>query len=137
MAVNATMAGARLSFVVVALPGTLKREVCRYVKGEGIIKTIEEEKAGYMVYFPKGHALRIRTAAELAHYGLDQKPKMINLQGLSDPNSAIGRILHAQNQTERNDGFEGLKNAVIALATAKTGSVLMPEQLRSRRAEAA
>lgn len=136
MGITANMGGTRLSFVVVALPGTVKRPVCRFVKGEGIVTTMEEEKAGYLVYFPKGHVIRIRTDAELAHYKLDGKAKLINLQGLNDPNSAIGKIIHAQDQSEREDGFEGLKQAVIALATAKTGGVLMPEQLRSRRAEA-
>lgn len=131
--IGVNMNGTRLSYVVVPLQGTVKRPVHTWSKGEGITVEDQEQPAGFMVYFPRGHALRFKNKAELAQYGLNQKPKLINLQGLNDPNSPIGKIMHSQDEEGRAEGFADLEKAVIALATAKSGSVLMPEQLMSRR----
>lgn len=132
--VSVSMSGTRLSFVVVALAGTVKRSVCRWTKDEGITREEVDQPAGFMVYFPRGHALRFKNKAELARYGLDKKPRLTNLQGLADPNSAIGKMMYAQDEEGRADGFSDLEQSVIALATAKTGPVLMPEQLSRRNA---
>lgn len=132
MAMIANMSGTRLAYVVRALPGTVKRTVCKWTKEDGLTTEEVEQPAGFIVYFPRGHALRFKNTAELARYGLDKKPKMINLQGLYDPESPAGKIMHAQDDEGRQEGFSDLEQSVIALATAKTGSVLMPEQLLRR-----
>lgn len=42
------------------------------------VETVKED-AGYMVYFPRGHSIRVRDDAELKRLGLDRNPH------LSDP----------------------------------------------------
>lgn len=139
MSMAAMRTGARLAYVVVPLEGTLEREVVEMVKkGEGkkgAMWNMERKKvkvpAGFMVYFPRGHAIRLRSLDELRHYGLSltQVP-IVNLQGLSDPKSAIGQMITSQDERTRKGAWTAMEDQVIKLATAKTGTVLMPEQLR-------
>lgn len=124
--------GARLAYVVVDLNetvGTVKREVITWTKKDGLKRKTVEEPAGYMVYFPRGHVVRLRNKEELRHYRVDGPAPIINLQGLNDPNSPIGRMLMSQDEGTRRGAMESMEKAVIRLATAKTGPVLMPEQL--------
>lgn len=127
------MNGTRLSFVVRQLEGTVVREITPFVRDKktgmsGIERKQVEQPAGYMVYFPRGHSLRL-TEAQLKVYKLRGRPKLINLQGLDDPNSPLGRLMMAQDADERDLAFESLEKQVIALATAKSGKILMPEQI--------
>jgi hypothetical protein len=138
MSINAMMTGARLAFVVRELEGKVEREVCAFnPKTNSIEKKMKSEPAGYMVYFPRGHALRFRTMAQLKHYQLDQEPAIVNLEGLHDPKSAAGKLLRAQNEQARRAAFVDLEEQVIALATAKSGKTLMPEQLEQKQEVAA
>lgn len=125
--------GARLAYVVVDLSesvGTVKREVITWTKKDGLKRKMQEEPAGYLVYFPRGHVIRFRDKEELRHYGLEEgKAPIVNLQGLNDPNSPIGRMLLSQDEGVRRGAMESMEKQVIRLATAKTGPVLMPEQL--------
>jgi hypothetical protein len=124
--------GARLAYVVVDLNetiGTVKREVTTWTKSGGLKRKMVEEPAGYMVYFPRGHGVRLRNKEELRQYKVDGPAPIINLQGLNDPNSPIGRMLMSQDENTRRGAMESMEKAVIRLATAKTGPVLMPEQL--------
>jgi hypothetical protein len=124
--------GARLAYVVVDLNetiGTVKREITTWTKSGGLKRKMVEEPAGYMVYFPRGHVVRLRNKEELRHYRVDGPAPIINLQGLNDPNSPIGRMLMSQDENTRRGAMESMEKAVIRLATAKTGPVLMPEQL--------
>lgn len=138
---TAHMNGARLAFVVRKLSGTVKRE--KYVmelikKGQNgksdqfsMKSKIVDEPAGYLVYFPRGHAIRLRTEAELSHYGLGGKPRIINIENvLADPNSPLNRMIQSQNEEERRDGMLDMERAVIAMATAKTGPAVMQEQMK-------
>lgn len=131
------MNGTRLSFVVVPLEGTVKRAVTRFVKGEGIVTELVTQQAGYMVYFPRGHAIRLKDERSLAKYGLDRKPSIINMQGLHDPTSPIGKLMTAQDKDEREGAYSDLEDAVIKMATAMTGPRLMPEQFEAEEREAA
>lgn len=131
------MNGARLAYVVVDLSetiGTVKREVVTWTKRDGLKKKMVEQPAGYLVYFPRGHVVRIPDKETLRHYGLDGRPPIVNLQGLNDPNSPIGRMLLGQEENARRGAMETLEKQVIRLATAKTGPVLMPEQLEPEAA---
>jgi hypothetical protein len=124
--------GARLAYVVVDLSqtvGTVKREVTTWTKKDGLKKKKVDEPAGYLVYFPRGHVIRLKDKEALRHYGLDGQPPIVNLQGLNDPNSPIGRMLLSQDESTRRGAMETMEKQVIRLATAKTGPVLMPEQL--------
>lgn len=126
--------GARLAYVVVDLAqtvGTVKREVVSWTKKDGLKRKKVEEPAGFLVYFPRGHVIRLKDKEALRHYGLDGQPPIVNLQGLNDPNSPIGRLLLSQDEGTRRGAMESMEKMVIRLATAKTGPVLMPEQLES------
>lgn len=126
------MSGSRLEFVVVPLDGEVVRYHTRFegkkkngATGRGLYKERVSEPAGFMVYFPRGHALRFRDMAELKRYRLNREPKFINLQGLNDPNSPIGKVLAAQDDKARAGAMKDLQQFVIDLATAKTGKELL------------
>jgi len=131
------MNGARLAYVVVDLSetvGTVKREVTMWTKRDGLKKKTVEQPAGFLVYFPRGHVIRLPDKESLRHYGLDGRPPIVNLQGLNDPNSPIGRMLFGQEEDARRGAMDSLEKQVIRLATAKTGPVLLPEQLEAEAA---
>lgn len=131
--------GARLAYVVVDLHqtvGTVKRAVTTWTKKDGLKTKQVEEPAGYLVYFPRGHVIRCKDKETLRQYGLDGMPPIINLQGLNDPNSPIGRMLMSQNEDARRGAMESMEKQVIRLATAKTGPVLMPEQIEPEQVSA-
>lgn len=136
MSINAMMNGARLSYVVRKLEGDVTRQVCGIPKkGEGIVHTDRTQSAGYMVYFPRGHALRIPTMNALKHYGLDRKARIINVTDiLADPNSPLGRLISAQTDEERAQGMQDMENLVIRMATAKTGPLVLAEQVEQEAA---
>jgi len=122
--------GARLAYVVVHLEGTVKRKQDRYEAGKGLQEVIIEEDAGYLVYFPRGHVVRLKTPEDLKHYNLRLgEAPIINMQGLSDPNSPLGRMLAAQDDNARKGAWRSMEDQVIRLATAKTGSNIMPEMM--------
>ena len=146
---QAAMNGARLAYVVCKLEGEVGREkiVFKETKAgkhkDGSPRITHEmervtkmEPAGYMVYFPRGHVLRFKDEKKLKQYGLDQKPKIINLQGLNDPNSPIGQLLMMQDEKGRADAYESLEKAVIQISMVASGPIQMPEQISSRRTAA-
>jgi len=112
--------GTRLQYVVQKLAGKVKRYVHSWENGQ-IVKKVVDEPAGFMVYFPRGHALRITNLSRLKHFGLDQKAKFTNMEGMVDPNSALGRVMMSQDEKDRTAAWSELEREVIALATAKTG----------------
>ena len=149
--------GARLAYVIRKIPGKIKREIIEYVpmKGmkrkdpktglrseTGLVRKVVEVDAGYMVYFPRGHAIRFRDLDHLAQYGFVyrsgkqagklRKPRIINLQGLNDPNSPLGQMLLDQDEEVRSLGYLNMEEAVIQLATSRSGTMLMPEQTEDR-----
>lgn len=141
--------GTRLAYVVVKIEGKLEREQYtidrkkvgltsdgkpRYMND--MKKIMVEEPGGFMAYFPRGHVVRMRTIEDLEHYGLQVgKAPLINLAGLNDPNSALGKLMQAQDQQGRADAWNALEQQVIKLSLAKTGPIIMPEQV-ARRPEA-
>ncbi len=141
MANISVQAGARLAFVAVPLKGDVMREKVTMVPREvgkdkhgnprvmhEMKRVMKKEPAGFMVYFPRGHAIRVRSMEDLKKYGLDQKPNIINLEGLHDSNSPLGRLMTEQDQAARHGAFVDMQRQVIGLATKKSGSVLLPEQ---------
>jgi hypothetical protein len=110
--------GSRLAYVVVKQEGEVKREKHYWTK-EGIKKKIVPEDAGYLVYFPRGHAIRVRTPAQLRHYRLHKEPRIIQLDGLNDPNSPIGKMFLSQDPHLRMASYRQLEQMVIDLATAR------------------
>lgn len=124
--------GARLAYVVVPLDGVVKREQVTYNRKGGLQKKMVEQPAGYMVYFPQGHAIRFRTKADLEAYGLHLEPEIINMDGMHARNSPMGKLMTAQDDESRKKAYVSLEDQVIKLATAHTGNVLMPEQLAAQ-----
>ena len=130
------MTGTRLSYVVVKLEGTLMRDVIvpTYKNKMLTLKRVKKAvPAGYLVYFPKGHVLRIEDSEHLEHYGLDRKPRFINLKGLHNPDSPLGKMMSAQDDAARKGAYQELEQAVMQLAIAKSGPVIMPEQVAKAR----
>lgn len=121
--IQANMSGGRLSFVVVPQEGTVRRPVHKWKRGAGVEVKDIEEPAGFLVYFPRGHVIRIKNKKELAHYKLDREPEIVNLSGLHDRNSAMGKIMFSQDEAIRRQGMVDLENFVIRLAQAKSGKI--------------
>jgi hypothetical protein len=141
--IQASMQGARLAYVVVPLEGMLKREKIEFVEKPAgknkdgsarytftMKKVLKEEPAGFLVYFPRGHVIRVRSKEKLVQYGLDKPSKLVNLQGLADPNSPLGQLLMHQDESGRREAWSSLEQKVIQLATAKTGPIVLPEQVQ-------
>lgn len=134
---QAMMTGTRLEYVVVPIDGTVKRvkrvlEARTHKGQDGKNKTtyerrdkVMEEPGGFMVYFPRGHVLRISSQKKLKQYKLNRPAKLINLQGLNDPNSPVGKIMAAQDDDARRGAMASLEQQVIQMATAKTGKDLL------------
>ena len=116
MLAQGVLRGSRLAFVVVKQEGEVKREKCYWSQGEGIKKKLVAEDAGYLVYFPRGHALRIRNMAMLRHYRLHKEPQIIQLDGLNDPNSPLGKMFLSQDPQLRMASYRELEQMVINLA---------------------
>lgn len=125
----AAMQGPRLAYVVVPIKKTVKRMVTTFEKGVGLREVPTEEEGGYLVYFPRGHALRL-TEKELKRYKLGKRAKaFVDLAGLTDPESPMGKVFMAQNDQARTAGWRDLEKMVIQLATARSGPVVVAEEV--------
>jgi len=118
MMASGVLKGSRLAYVVVKQEGTVKREK-HYWSKDGIKKKLIDEDAGYLVYFPRGHAIRIRSLSRLRHYQLHKEPSIIQLNGLNDPNSPLGKMFMSQDPMLRMASYHELEQMVIDLAEAK------------------
>jgi len=118
MGISGILNGSRLAYVVVKQEGAVKREKHYWTK-DGIKKKLVDEDAGYLVYFPRGHAIRVRSLAQLRHYRLHKEPQIIQLDGLNDPNSPIGKMFMSQDQHLRAASYRQLEQMVIDLAQAR------------------
>jgi hypothetical protein len=118
MAISAVLNGSRLAYVVVKQEGAVKREKHYWTK-EGIKKKLVDEDAGYLVYFPRGHAIRIKSLAMLRHFQLHKEPRIIQLEGLNDPNSPLGKMFMSQDPHLRQASYHELEQMVIDLASAR------------------
>lgn len=111
----------RLAYVVVKLKGTVRRNITVHDKEKGLVTKATDQPAGFMVYFPRGHALRIRDEAMLKHYNLHRPPIMANLEGLHAPDSPVARMLNAQSDEQRQLAYADLEKQVIQIVSVKAG----------------
>jgi hypothetical protein len=118
MAVSGILNGSRLAYVVVKQEGSVKREK-HYWSKDGIKKKLVDEDAGFLVYFPRGHAIRVKSLAMLRHYQLHKEPKIIQLEGLNDPNSPLGKMFLSQDPHLRMASYRELEQMVINLAESR------------------
>lgn len=108
--------GQRLPYVVVPLEGVVKTIFRKFNRKTGKIESIEgEEPAGWLVFYPRGHYLRIRTAEELIRYGLNRKPA---------PISQDGQYLHPSQSPEKT--YENMQADIIAQVKKISGSISVP-----------
>lgn len=125
---QAVLKGTRLEFVIVPIEENVKRKQFRLVPvGKGRDgrplrherkEEIVEQPGGYMVYFPRGHCIRLKDKKELARYRLDREAKIISLEGLYDPNTPLGQMISSQDETARGRAFQSLEQKVINAVTA-------------------
>lgn len=61
--------------------GTTTRNVCTIdEKTRQVVCKDEPDSGGYIVYFPKGHSIRVRDDEELAVLGFDKPAKLIDME---------------------------------------------------------
>lgn len=71
----------RPAFTVKKLDGKASREILSFDKsGKKVVNTVEED-AGYLVKFPKGHSIRVRSDADMKRLGFDRTVPLINDEG--------------------------------------------------------
>lgn len=59
-------------FKVAKLSGKVDHTVYKFEKGKGLVPEVKKEDAGYMVTFPRGSSIRVRTQKELKRLGFDR-----------------------------------------------------------------
>lgn len=124
------MPSARLAYVVRRLEGTVVRKKHKWVpnksgKGGELVAHDVEVPAGFMVYFPKGHAIRL-TEKQLKDRGFaEPRGGFVSMEGLTtkDPMMVVEDRMMMQMEMRK------LENMTIRLAIRRTGPLLMPEQL--------
>ena len=47
---------------------------------DSLVKYTEDEPAGWMVYFPNGSSVRIRTEAEMVRCGFFEDPELVDME---------------------------------------------------------
>lgn len=125
MSMIAASQGSRLAYVVVPIKEKVTRNVTKWEAGKGLFEVPVEEDGGFMVYFPRGHVLRL-TKKELKRYGIDKKPRLtMDMNAMFDPDSSIGKVFLSQSSEERALSWKDLERQVIQMATVKTGNNLL------------
>jgi hypothetical protein len=121
---EASLSGtSRLAYAVVPLKEEVTRFITRWSREKGLYDEPVKEPGGYLVYFPRGHCLRL-TEKELKRYRLDKKPKLlVDMSQMYDPNSPLGKLFLSQSESERANSWKDLEKQVIQLATARTGPI--------------
>ena len=124
------MQGSRLAYVVEKIEGEVERSKAIFVKDKGIKFRMMKEPAGYMVYFPRGHCIRVKSLKMLKHYKLNKEPKIIELQGLQDPNSPLGKMFLSQDPEVRKASYQELQQMVKNLCSV-SGNMEIPTKYES------
>lgn len=80
---NAQAKDIKPAFVVQRIQGKYERTVVRYSKDENKKpvrnEEVEEFEDGYMVYFPRGHSIFVKTDKELERLGFANQPDLIDM----------------------------------------------------------
>lgn len=110
------MQGQRLPYVVVKLDGEVKTVHHKFNRRTGKVEAVDaKEPAGFLVFYPRGHYLRIRTGEELIKYGLSKKPA---------PISQDGTLLHPSQSPEK--AYENMQADIIAQVKKVSGAISVP-----------
>lgn len=82
-------------FEVEVLEGKVERTMTSFE--DGVLKTkVVEEEAGYMVYFPQGHSIRVRNYTELKRMGLHTAPGLVDMESGDEMQAPQVRSLKSQ-----------------------------------------
>ena len=94
----------RPEFEVHPLEGVVKRESLKYVRTKDedtgkvhfeLKKALVEEPAGFMVYFARGHSIRVKTVEELGRLGLQRQPGLVDIKTLEMiPGQPVQSLAH-------------------------------------------
>ena len=129
------MRGARLAYAVVKLRGTVKRFVYDYdVKKGGLVSKEVEQPAGYLVYFPMGHAVRVKDEVELAQIRFNGEPLapdgevFANMDGINSPNSKIGKLMRTQDKDNHTKLQQNFVDDVVKLVRARSGEITVTKE---------
>jgi len=90
--------------------GVTTRNVCRIDKKTRQVVCEEvEDTGGYMVYFPKGHSIRVRDDEELAALGFDKPAKLIDMETGDETGQIAENLLkRSERMTRRTKSGENL-----------------------------
>jgi hypothetical protein len=67
-------------FETEALDGKVNEVKATYHKdGKGFEYRVEAKPAGYMVFFPRGHSIRVRNTNELKRLGFHKQPGLVDM----------------------------------------------------------
>lgn len=72
--------------------------------GKGFKYTVVEETIGYMVYFPKGHSIRVRNDAELKRLGFHRPPRITDMTDQIDDDEPSLKALSDMKVKSLNPG---------------------------------
>lgn len=124
------MSGTRLAYVVVPQEGVVTRQYTIWDKKQKkIVREAREEPAGYLVYMPRGHVIRIRDLKTLRHYKIDpDNAPLINLEGLADPRTPLGKLMLSQDADSRIKAMDELKMQVIRMTESVAGKVTVTDE---------
>ena len=85
-------------FEVEVLKG--KEKVTRVFFEDGARKeVVEEVPKGWMVYFPAGHSIRVRSQKEMNRMGFDQSPTMLDMESGEEVSTGMSLKTNAQRKS--------------------------------------
>ena len=102
------MAELKRRYEVERLKGTVQREVLTISEKDGsFIPKMVEEPAGFMVYFPNGSSVRIRTEEELGKQGFDVPAPLVDMDSgeIIDTSEGSLKAHSEQKQVKPRRGF--------------------------------
>lgn len=102
----------RAAYEVHPYTGKTTRQVCKVdKKTRQVVCEHVEDTGGYMVYFPKGHSIRVRDEKELALLGFDRPAKLIDMETGDETGQVAESLLkRSQRMTHRTRSGENLGN---------------------------
>lgn len=82
----------------------VERTVHAVSKGGGFVTKVVKSDLGYMVYFPKGHSIHVRSEKELRRLGFHVSPGLIDLvtgESLAPKNTSLREIVSKKTRNLR------------------------------------
>lgn len=124
MAANSEgMKGPRLEYVVRQLKGKIKVAKRSFnPKSKKVETTLVPMDAGFLLYMPNGHSYRL-TKDQIAKYGYDRQPTILNFDQVNDTKTPAGRYKFAMDDATRQKAWKELEDQVIRSCIRRHGPV--------------